>query len=151
MLIGYGATGVNPYLVNHTMHDLKKKNQLREDLTEEQAVYNYKKAVCGELLKIMSKMGISTLQSYHGAQIFEALGISKEVIETYFTGTVSRIGGLTLDDIAKEALAKHKLAFPKTSNIQPHLPTGGVYQWKLQGETHLFNPQTIHLLQHSTK
>ncbi len=150
-LLGYGASGVNPYLVYQTIHDMKKKNLLKEELTEEQAIYNYKKAVAGELLKIMSKMGISTLQSYHGAQIFEALGISSEVIETYFTGTVSRIEGLTLDDIAKEALAKHSLAFPKTANFTPRLAVGGVYQWKQRGEVHLFNPQTIHLLQHATK
>ncbi|MFZ5972176.1 MAG: glutamate synthase large subunit [Bacteroidota bacterium] len=150
-LLGYGASGVNPYLVYQTIHDMKKKNLLKEELTEEQAIYNYKKAVAGELLKIMSKMGISTLQSYHGAQIFEALGISSEVIETYFTGTVSRIEGLTLDDIAKEALAKHSLAFPKTANFTPRLAVGGVYQWKQRGEVHLFNPQTIHLLQQATK
>jgi len=130
---------------------MKKRNLLSADLTEERAAYNYKKAAAGELLKIMSKMGISTLQSYHGAQIFEALGISKEVVDLYFTGTVSRIGGLTLDDIAQEALAKHGLAFPKTSNATPHLEVGGVYQWKQRGEAHLFNPQTIHLLQQSTK
>ncbi|MBS1505022.1 MAG: glutamate synthase large subunit [Bacteroidetes bacterium] len=150
-LIGYGASGVNPYLVYQTIHDMKKKNLLSEGLTEEKAIYNYKKAVGGELLKIMSKMGISTLQSYHGAQIFEALGISKEVVDQYFTGTVSRIGGLRLDDIAMEALAKHKLAFPKTSNTTQRLAVGGVYQWKQRGESHLFNPQTIHLLQQSTK
>ncbi|HWA34405.1 MAG TPA: glutamate synthase large subunit [Cyclobacteriaceae bacterium] len=150
-LIGYGASGVNPYLVFQTIFDMKKRNLLREDLTEEQAVYNYKKAVCGELLKIMSKMGISTLQSYHGAQIFEALGISKEVVDQYFAGTVSRIGGLSLDDIAREALVKHKLAFPKTTSDAKMLEVGGVYQWKQRGEAHLFNPQTIHLLQHSTK
>ncbi len=150
-LIGYGASGVNPYLVFQTIHDMKKNNLLRDELTEEKAIYHYKKAVSGELLKIMSKMGISTLQSYHGAQIFEALGISKEVVDEYFTGTVSRIGGLTLDDIAKEALAKHKLAFPKTPNLTPRLEVGGVYQWKQRGEAHLFNPQTIHLLQQSTK
>lgn len=150
-LLGYGASGINPYLVYQTIHDLKKKNQLSEGLTEEKAIYNYKKAVAGELLKIMSKMGISTLQSYHGAQIFEALGIGSEVIDRYFSGTVSRIGGLTLDDIAREALAKHRLAFPKTSNLQPYLPVGGVYQWKMSGESHLFTPQTIHLLQHSTQ
>jgi glutamate synthase (NADPH/NADH) large chain len=150
-LIGYGASGVNPYLVFQTIFDMKKRNLLREDLTEEQAVYNYKKAVCGELLKIMSKMGISTLQSYHGAQIFEALGISREVVDMYFTGTVSRIGGLSLDDIAREALVKHKLAFPKTTMDAKMLEVGGVYQWKQRGEAHLFNPQTIHLLQHSTK
>ncbi|MBL7873048.1 MAG: glutamate synthase large subunit [Cyclobacteriaceae bacterium] len=150
-LIGYGASGVNPYLVFQTIHDMKKQNLLPEGLTEEKAIYNYKKAVAGELLKVMSKMGISTLQSYHGAQIFEALGIHKEVIDRYFTGTVSRIGGLTLDDIAREAIAKHQLAFPKINNGLPRLAVGGVYQWKQRGEAHLFNPQTIHLLQHSTK
>jgi len=150
-LIGYGASGVNPYLVFQTIWDMKNKGLLSEKLTEEQALCNYKKAVCGELLKIMSKMGISTLQSYHGAQIFEALGISKEVVDRYFTGTVSRIGGLTLDDIAKEALAKHSLAFRKTVPEDIKLEVGGVYQWKQRGEAHLFNPQTIHLLQHATK
>jgi glutamate synthase (NADPH) large chain len=150
-LVGYGASAVNPYLVYQTIHDMKKKNLLPESLTEEQAIYHYKKAVCGEFLKIMSKMGISTLQSYHGAQIFEALGINQEVIDPYFTGTVSRIGGLTLDDIAREALVKHGLAFPPNTNTAPRLEVGGIYQWKLRGETHLFNPQTIHLLQQSTK
>ncbi|GCC51978.1 glutamate synthase large subunit [Chryseotalea sanaruensis] len=150
-LIGYGASGVNPYLVYQTIHDMKKQNLLKNDLTEEKAIYNYKKAVGGELLKIMSKMGISTLQSYHGAQIFEALGIHQSVISHYFTGTVSRIGGLTLDDIAKEALVKHQFAFPKNYGTQPKLEVGGVYQWKQRGEAHLFNPQTIHLLQQSTQ
>lgn len=150
-LIGYGASGVNPYLVYQTIHDMKKRNLFSEDLTEEKALYHYKKAVAGELLKVMSKMGISTLQSYHGAQIFEALGIHQTVVDQYFTGTVSRIGGLLLDDIAKEALAKHQLAFPKTNNGFPQLEVGGVYQWKQRGEAHLFNPQTIHLLQQSTK
>lgn len=150
-LLGYGASGVNPYLVYQTIHDMKKRNLLPESVTEEKAIYNYKKAVCGELLKIMSKMGISTLQSYHGAQIFEALGISSDVIDQYFTGTVSRIEGLTLDDIAREALTRHQLAFPKTIIAPSKLEVGGVYQWKQRGEAHLFNPQTIHLLQHSTK
>ncbi len=149
-LLGYGASGINPYLIYQTIHDMKKRNLLSVSVTEEKAVYNYKKAVCGELLKIMSKMGISTLQSYHGAQIFEALGISNEVVDQYFTGTVSRIGGLTLDDIAREALVKHSLSFPKTS-LNTRLEVGGIYQWKQRGEAHLFNPQTIHLLQHSTK
>jgi glutamate synthase (NADPH/NADH) large chain len=150
-LLGYGASGVNPYLVYQTIHDMKKRNLLPESVTEEKAIYNYKKAVNGELLKVMSKMGISTLQSYHGAQIFEALGISSDVIDQYFTGTVSRIEGLTLDDIAREALTRHQLAFPKTIIVPSQLEVGGVYQWKQRGEAHLFNPQTIHLLQHSTK
>ncbi len=150
-LLGFGASGVNPYLVYQTIHDMKKRNLLRADLSEEQAIYNYKRAVEGELLKIMSKMGISTLQSYHGAQIFEALGLSRAVVDRYFTGTVSRIEGLTLDDIAREALAKHRMAFPPVQNPNPHLEVGGIYQWKQRGEVHLFNPQTIHLLQHATK
>ncbi|MFN8340799.1 MAG: glutamate synthase large subunit [Cyclobacteriaceae bacterium] len=150
-LLGYGASGVNPYLVFQTIHDMVKRGMIKEDITEEKAIYNYKKAVCGELLKIMSKMGVSTLQSYHGAQIFEALGLSKEVVDAYFTGTVSRIGGLDLDGIAKEALAKHQLAFAKAPNTISKLEVGGVYQWKQRGEAHLFNPQTIHLLQQSTK
>lgn len=150
-LVGYGASGINPYLVFQTIHQMINNNQLKEGLSDEKAIYNYTKAVSGELLKIMSKMGISTLQSYHGAQIFEALGLSKQVVDSYFTGTVSRIGGLSLDDIAEEALIKHRLAFPKTTNATQKLEVGGVYQWKQRGEAHLFNPQTIHLLQHSTK
>lgn len=150
-LLGYGASGVNPYLMYQTIHDLKKKNLLPDSLTEEKAIANYTKAVEGELLKIMSKMGISTLQSYHGAQIFEALGISSEVVNTHFTGTISRLEGMTLDDIAEEALIKHRFAFPETQNIKPRLASGGYYQWRQRGETHLFNPQTIHLLQQATK
>ncbi len=150
-LIGFGASGVNPYLVYQTIHDMKKRNLLREEISEEKAVINYKKAVSGELLKIMSKMGISTLQSYHGAQVFEALGINKEVVDHYFSGAVSRIGGLGLDDIAREALIKHHLAFPKRPSEAPRMEVGGVYQWKLRGEVHLFNPQTIHLLQQAAR
>ncbi len=150
-LLGYGASGVNPYLMYQTIHDLGRKNLLPEDLTEEKAIANYTKAVEGELLKIMSKMGISTLQSYHGAQIFEALGIHSAVINTHFTGTISRLEGMALDDIAQEALIKHRFAFPETQNIKPRLASGGYYQWRLRGEKHLFNPQTIHLLQQATK
>lgn len=150
-LIGYGASGVNPYLVYQTIHDMKKRSLLISEVTEEKAVANYKKAVCGELLKIMSKMGISTLQSYHGAQVFEALGIAPEVIDQYFAGTVSRVGGIRLDDIAREALIKHRLAFPKQLSTVPRMEVGGVYQWKLRGETHLFNPHTLHLLQQAAR
>ncbi len=150
-LLGYGASGVNPYLAYETISDLKRKGMLETDLSEDQLHANYVKAVGKELLKIFSKMGISTLQSYQGAQIFEALGISKAVIDRYFTRTVSRIGGMTLDDIARETLVKHRLAFPVEPAANPQLEVGGVYQWKLRGEHHLFNPQTIHLLQQSTK
>ena len=150
-LIGYGASGVNPYLAFETINDLHQSGTLGVDYSKEKLRSNYVKAVNGELLKVFSKMGISTLQSYQGAQIFEAVGLSKEVIDKYFTGTTSRIGGLTLDDIAEEVLVRHRFAFPGKIVANPKLEVGGVYQWKLRGEEHLFNPQTIHLLQHSTK
>lgn len=96
-------------------------------------------------------MGISTLQSYHGAQIFEALGVSKSVVEKYFTGTVSRIQGLTIDDIAREVLVRHRVGYPAREIPAQILDVGGVYQWKQRGEKHLFNPETISLLQESTR
>jgi glutamate synthase (NADPH/NADH) large chain len=150
-LIGFGATAINPYLAFATIRDLKESNQIKTDLDEKQLYKNYTKAVCDGLLKVFSKMGISTLQSYQGAQIFEILGINKSVVDQYFTGTVSRIEGMGLDEIAKEALAKHKFAFSKQTLPFEQLTTGGVYQWKRKGEFHLFNPQTIHLLQQATK
>jgi glutamate synthase (NADPH/NADH) large chain len=150
-LIGFGASGINPYMAFETIKSLKDKQLLSVDLPEKTLYKNYIKAVNGELLKIFSKMGISTLQSYQGAQIFEALGISQSVIDKYFTKTVSRIGGLTIEGIAKECLVRHKLAFPESSSVYPHLETGGFYQWKHRGEYHLFNPTTIHALQHSTR
>ncbi|MFT3704931.1 MAG: glutamate synthase central domain-containing protein [Agriterribacter sp.] len=109
------------------------------------------KAVCDGLLKVFSKMGISTLQSYQGAQIFEILGLNHEVVNKCFTGAVSRIEGMGLDEIAKEALAKHVLAFNQKNIPVDRLAVGGIYQWKRKGEFHLFNPQTIHLLQYSTR
>ena len=103
------------------------------------------------LLKVFSKMGISTLQSYQGAQIFEIIGLNKTVVDKYFTGATSRIEGMGLDEIARETLAKHLFAFSKKDIPVDRLPVGGVYQWKRKGEFHLFNPQTIHLLQYSTQ
>ena len=103
------------------------------------------------MLKVFSKMGISTLQSYQGAQIFEILGLNKDVVDNYFTGAISRIEGMGLDEIAKEVLTKHFYAFSKKENINERLPGGGVYQWRAKGEFHLFNPTTIHLLQYSTR
>lgn len=150
-LISFGASAVNPYLAFETLVDMKKSGQFHEELPEEKLFKNYIKAIDEGLLKVFSKMGISTLQSYQGAQIFEALGIRKDVIDKYFTTTVSRIGGLSLDGIAKEALLKHRNAFPITPVPNPKLDVGGFYQWKRRGEYHLFNPQTIHLLQQSTK
>jgi glutamate synthase (NADPH) large chain len=150
-LIGFGATAINPYLAFATIRDLKQLGQLKTDLDDKQLYKNYTKAVCDGLLKVFSKMGISTLQSYQGAQIFEILGINKSVVDQYFTGTVSRIEGMGLDEIAREALAKHQFAFSKQSLPFEDLTTGGVYQWKRKGEFHLFNPQTIHLLQQATQ
>ncbi len=150
-LIGFGATAVNPYLAMASIRNMKLNGSLQTDLSWEDLRYNYIKAVCDGLLKVFSKMGISTLQSYQGAQIFEILGINKEVVDRYFTGATSRIEGVSSDDIAKEALAKHYYAFSKKNIPVNQLPAGGIYQWKRKGEFHLFNPQTIHLLQYSTR
>jgi glutamate synthase (NADPH/NADH) large chain len=151
-LVGFGATAINPYLALSTIRDMKLAGKIRTDLDVEQLKKNYIKAVNDGLLKVFSKMGISTLQSYQGAQIFEILGINKSVVDSYFTGATSRIQGMGLDEMAKEILAKHHLAFSKKElPVEQHLPVGGVYQWKRKGEVHLFNPTTIHLLQYSTR
>jgi len=150
-LIGFGATAINPYLALSSIRDLRIVNNLDKQIDPEILRKNYIKAVCDGLLKVFSKMGISTLQSYQGAQIFEILGLNKKVVDKYFTGATSRIEGMGLDEIAKEALAKHHIAFSKTAIPVERLPAGGLYQWKRKGEEHLFNPQTIHLLQHATK
>ncbi|MDP4619971.1 MAG: glutamate synthase large subunit [Sediminibacterium sp.] len=150
-LIGFGATAINPYMALSTIRDLKLHDKIKSDYDSDKLKKNYIKAVNEGLYKVFSKMGISTLQSYQGAQIFEIIGINKEVVNKYFTGATSRINGMGLDEIAKEILAKHDLAFAKKSSPVDRLAEGGVYQWKRRGEFHLFNPQTIHLLQHSTK
>jgi glutamate synthase (NADPH/NADH) large chain len=150
-LIGFGATAINPYLALSSIRDLKETGKLQTDLHEDQLKKNYIKAVNDGLLKVFSKMGISTLQSYQGAQIFEILGLNKEVVDKYFTGATSRIQGMGLDEIAKETLTKHFFAFSKKNVPVDRLPVGGVYQWKRKGEFHLFNPQTIHLLQDATR
>jgi glutamate synthase (NADPH/NADH) large chain len=150
-LIGFGATAINPYLALSSIRDMKASGKLQTELTEEHLKKNFIKAVNDGLLKIFSKMGISTLQSYQGAQIFEILGLKKDVVEKYFTGTISRIEGMGLDEIAKETLMKHSCAFNKNNHSEERLPSGGVYQWKRKGEFHLFNPQTIHLLQYSAR
>ncbi|MBS1639743.1 MAG: glutamate synthase large subunit [Bacteroidetes bacterium] len=150
-LIGFGATAINPYLALSTIRDMKLSEKIKTNLGVEELKKNYIKAVCDGLLKVFSKMGISTLQSYQGAQIFEILGLNKTVVDKYFTGTISRIEGLGLDEIAKEALVKHQFAFSKKNIPVERLPVGGLYQWKRKGEFHLFNPTTIHLLQYSTR
>jgi glutamate synthase (NADPH/NADH) large chain len=146
-LIGFGATAVNPYLALETIIGFEKELNMKQ----EKLISNYIYAINNGLLKIFSKMGISTLQSYHGAQIFEILGINKNVVDNYFTGAVSRIGGLGLDEIAKETLIKHNRIFKQANRPDAILPTGGNYKWKRKGEQHLFNPQTIHLLQNATR
>jgi glutamate synthase (NADPH) large chain len=150
-LIGFGATAINPYLALSTINDLNESNKLGCGHDVKQLTKNYIKAVNEGLLKVFSKMGISTLQSYQGAQIFEIIGLNRSVVDQYFTGATSRIEGMGIDEIAKEALAKHHFAFTKKTQPIERLPIGGIYEWKRKGEFHLFNPQTIHLLQYATK
>ncbi|MEJ5995960.1 glutamate synthase large subunit [Pedobacter sp. Du54] len=146
-LIGFGATAVNPYLALETIKGFDEESGLKP----EKLISNYIYAVNSGLLKIFSKMGISTLQSYHGAQIFEILGINEQVVNTHFTGAVSRIGGLGLDEIALETLIKHKRSFGTKTQSEHLLSAGGTYKWRRRGEKHLFNPETIHLLQNATR
>ena len=150
-LISFGATAINPYLALSSIRDMKESNKLDTTLSDDILKQHYIKAIKDGLLKVFSKMGISTLQSYQGAQTFEILGLNKEVVQTYFTGATSRVEGLGLDEIARETLAKHYFAFSKKDVPVDRLPVGGIFQWKRKGEFHLFNPQTIHLLQHATK
>ena len=152
LLIGYGAAAVNPYLAMETVEDLVRQKRIT-GISPEKAVRNLVKALGKGVLKVMSKMGVSTVASYRGAQIFEAIGISKEVIDKYFTGTVSRLGGVGLDVIAEEVSRRHKLAYPPTGISPAHrqLAIGGEYQWRREGEPHLFDPETVFKLQHSTR
>ena len=150
LLLGYGAAAVNPYLVFDALRDLARQGHL--DMTPRQAAKNYIKA-CGKgVLKVMSKMGISTVASYTGAQVFEAIGLGQDVIDEYFTGTTSRLGGVGLDVIAAESAARHDFAFPARPSELAHreLQIGGEYQWRREGEYHLFNPETVFKLQHAT-
>jgi glutamate synthase (NADPH) large chain len=149
-LIGFGATAINPYMALSTIRDMKLTLKLQTDLDESQLKKNYIKAVNDGLLKVFSKMGISTLQSYQGAQIFEIIGLNSSVVDKYFTGVTSRIEGMGLDEIAKETLSKHFFSFNKKNIPVDRLTVGGIYQWKRKGEFHQFNPQTIHLLQYAT-
>ncbi|HET9279903.1 MAG TPA: glutamate synthase large subunit, partial [Flavitalea sp.] len=150
-LIAFGATAINPYLALSSIRDMRLSGRMQTDLDVEYLKKNYIKAVNDGLLKVFSKMGISTLQSYQGAQIFEIIGLNNEVVDRYFTGATSRIAGMGLDEIARETLSKHFYAFSKKDIPVDRLPVGGIYQWKRKGEFHLFNPQTIHLLQYSTR
>ena len=150
-LLAFGATAINPYLAMASIRNMRTNGTLKTDLSWEELRKNYIKAVNDGLLKVFSKMGISTLQSYQGAQIFEILGLNQEVVDKYFTGAVSRIQGIGLPEIAKEALVKHFFAFSRKDIPVDRLPVGGNYQWKRKGEFHLFNPTSIHLLQYATR
>jgi glutamate synthase (NADPH/NADH) large chain len=150
LLIGYGAGAINPYLAFETIDDMLEQGQLTM-IEHEKALKNYIKAATKGVLKVMSKMGISTVQSYCGAQIFEAIGLNREVIDQYFTGTASRVSGIGLDVIAAEVRARHERAFPDRQLNGHLLEVGGQYQWRREGEHHLFNPETVHKLQHACR
>ncbi|MDN5766394.1 MAG: glutamate synthase large subunit [Humibacillus sp.] len=152
LLIGFGAAAVNPYLAMESVEDLVRSGQI-EGIEPEKAVANLIKALGKGVLKVMSKMGISTVASYRGAQVFEAIGLSQQLVDTYFTGTVSQLGGVGLDVIAREAFERHARAYPPEGVQQPHrvLEVGGEYQWRREGEPHLFDPDTVFRLQHSTR
>ncbi|MFB5763526.1 glutamate synthase large subunit [Paenibacillus medicaginis] len=150
LLLGYGVSAVNPYLAFETLDDMIQQGMLR-GLSHEKAVKNYIKAATKGVVKILSKMGISTIQSYRGAQIFEAVGLKQQFVDKYFTWTPSRIGGIGLEEVAAEALAHHNRAFTDKDGNDKVLDSGGEYQWRNDGEEHLFNPQTIHLLQQAVR
>ena len=152
LLIGYGAAAVNPYLAMETVEGLARDGSLG-DVSPEKAVANLIKALGKGVLKVMSKMGISTVASYRGAQTFEAVGLAQAVVDEYFTGTTSRLGGIGLDVIAAESALRHADAYPASGNPQAHrrLNVGGEYKWRRDGEEHLFDPETVFRLQHSTR
>ena len=151
LLIGYGASAINPYLAIETLHDLKRRGLLPHSVSANHAEKNFIKAINKALLKTFSKMGISTLQSYRGAQVFEAVGLNQHLVETYFPGTASRIEGIGLDVLAREAQMKHAFAFQPLTESETELVVGGHYQYREGGEYHLLNPQTISKLQHSVR
>ena len=151
LLIGYGASAINPYLAIETIHDLKRQNLLPANVTAEYAEKNFIKAINKGLLKTFSKMGISTLQSYRGAQVFEAVGLNKHLVDAYFSGTASRIEGVGLDVLAREAQLKHAYAFRPLTDSETDLVVGGHYQYREGGEYHTLNPLTIAKLQQSVR
>jgi len=146
LLIGYGASAVNPYLAFETLDDMIHQGLL-SSLVHRTAVRNYVKAVSKGILKVMSKMGISTIQSYQGAQVYEAIGLKQDLVDKYFRWTPSRIGGIGLEEVAAEVRLRHQRAFPDRASGSLSLEEGGNYKWRSDGEYHLFNPETIHSLQ----
>ena len=152
LLVGYGAAAVNPYLAMESVEDLAREGYYVK-IAPEKAVANLIKGLGKGVLKVMSKMGVSTVASYTGAQIFEAVGLSQSVVDAYFTGTTSKLGGIELDTIAEEVARRHATAYPRGGVLPVHreLEIGGEYQWRRDGEPHLFNPETVFRLQHSTR
>jgi glutamate synthase (NADPH/NADH) large chain len=152
LLIGYGAACVNPYLAMESAEDLVLQGVIT-GITPEKAVKNLIKSLGKGVLKVMSKMGISTIASYTGAQVFEAIGLSQDLVDEYFVGTTSRLGGVSLDVIAQETIARHHIAYPPGGEVPgaKRLPIGGEYQWRREGEPHLFDPETVFRLQHATR
>ncbi len=152
LLIGYGAAAINPYLAMEAVENLARTGRLGE-VSPEKAVRNLVKALGKGVLKVMSKMGVSTVASYCGAQIFEAIGLSQDLIDKYFTGTTSKLGGVGLDVLAEEVAQRHAVAYPPSGIAPAHrrLVVGGEYQWRREGEPHLFDPETVFRLQHSTR
>ncbi len=150
LLLGYGAGAINPYLAFETLDDLIRGDILT-GIDHKAAVKHYIKALNKGILKVISKMGISTIQSYRGAQIFEAVGLNKEFVDRYFTWTASRIGGIGLEVVAEEVLLRHRRAYPERPAGKPILEGGGYIQWRRDGEYHLFNPDTVFKLQHATQ
>ncbi|NEA33021.1 glutamate synthase large subunit [Streptomyces sp. SID13031] len=153
LLMGYGAAGVNPYLALESVEDLCRQGTYLPGLEPEQAVRNLVKSLGKGVLKVMSKMGVSTVASYTGAQIFEANGLAPDLVDEYFTGTSSKLGGIGLDVIAEEVRRRHLKAYPADGILAAHrtLEVGGEYQWRREGEQHLFDPETVFRLQHSTR
>ena len=150
LLVGYGAGAINPYLAIETVKQLVRDGILK-GVSEDEAVEHYLKAANKGILKVMTKMGISTLQSYRGAQIFEAIGLNRELIDHYFTGTASRIEGIGLEAIAAESAARHTHAHSVAPELDGELETGGQYQWRRRGEFHMYNPSSIAKLQHAVR
>jgi glutamate synthase domain-containing protein 2/glutamate synthase domain-containing protein 1/glutamate synthase domain-containing protein 3 len=150
LLVGYGASAINPYLAFETLDGMIRDDLLR-NVDHKLACANFAKAGTKGIVKVMSKMGISAIQSYHGAQVFEAVGLRQDVIDEYFAGTSSRVGGIGLEVVAEEVLIRHRAAFPERDVRVPVLPTGGQYQWRKEGEFHLFNPESIHRLQKAAR
>src|SRR3954468_11089686 len=150
LLIGYGVTAVNPYVAFETIDDMIREGML-SGIDHKKACANFVKAGSKGVIKVMSKMGISAIQSYRGAQVFEALGLRQDVIDHYFTWTPSRVGGIGLDVIAQEVLLRHRAAYPERAVDGHVLPVGGLYQWRASGESHLFTPESIHALQKAVR